>query len=346
MCPELESEYQFILEKLGIVPDAQVVREYPIRIGDRELLVDIAVKSRDALTLIEVKSRINEDTIYRIYTLSHLIEEQPKERKRLRLVCAGKTLKYSTQELADKLGIEILIIPPKLYHNFVPASTTHKEIPLYDHIKLSPSRITSEKAWKIVCTILIDNPPSILALSRQTGISYGWTNTIVHKLENSEIIPREYGFVIKDIDRLLNAVSWERPLEGFHVETVNTGFKAATDCINEVALNLNKRGVDYAFTAHSSALYYGSSIIRDDFAYIYIPDALERSFLRTYSVEGTSGCALKIYVPDRDVMKSSKVFNGIRVVDYCQNLLDLAGLGIDGRTSAKDLVNKVGRKER
>ncbi len=342
----MEPEYQYILEKLGIAPDAQVVREYPIRVGDRELLVDIAVKSRDTLTLIEVKSRINEDTIYRIYTLSHLLGERPKEIKRLRLVCAGKSLKYSSQELADKLGIEIVIIPPKLYHSFVPTGTTSKDIPPYEHIKFSPSRITSEKAWKIVCTILTDKPPSMLALSRLTGISYGWTNTIVHKLENSEIIPREYGLMIKDVDRLLNAVSWERPLESLHVETVNTGFKTATNCINEVALNLNKRGVDYAFTAHSSALYYGSSIIRDDFAYIYIPDSLERSFLRTYSVEETRGCALKIYVPDRDVMKSSKVFNGIRVVDHCQNLLDLAGLGIDGRTSAKDLVSKIGRKER
>ncbi|MHB1623245.1 MAG: hypothetical protein ACYCR9_08545 [Cuniculiplasma sp.] len=342
----MEPEYQYILEKLGISPDAQVVREYPIIVGDRELLVDIAVKSRDTLTLIEVKSRINEDAIYRIYAFSHLIGEEPKKRKRLRLVCVGKSLKYSTQELASKLGIEILIIPPKLYHSFVPMSTISKEILPYDHIKLSPSRITSEKAWKIVCAILTDKSPNILALSRQTGISYGWTNTIVHTRENSEIIPRGYGFTIKDVDRLLNAVSWERPLEALHVETVNTGFKTATNCINEVALNLNLRGVDYVFTAHSSALYYGSSILRDDFAYIYIPDSLERSFLRTYSTKETSGCALKIYVPDRDVMKSSKVFNGIRVVDHCQNLLDLAGLGIDGRISAKDLVNKIGRKER
>ncbi len=345
MITELQPEYQFILEKLGIAPDAQVEREYPIRVGDRELLVDIAVKSRNTLTLIEVKSRINEDAIYRIYALSHLIGEQPKEGKRLRLICVGKSLKYSTQELADKLGIELLIIPPKLYNSFLPISTTSKEIPPYDHLKPSPSRITSEKAWKIVCTILTDKPPNILALSRQTGISYGWTNTTIHKLENSQIISREYGIMIKDIDRLLNAVSWERPLESFHVETINTGFKTATDCINEVALNLNKRGVDYAFTAHSSALYYGSSIIRDDFAYVYIPDALERSFLRTYSVKETSGCALRIYVADRDVIKSSKTFNGIRVVNYCHNLLDLAGLGIDGRTSAKDLVNKIGRTE-
>ncbi len=346
MSPEVTAEDQFMLEKLGIAHDAQVMRGYPIRVGDRELLVDIAIKSGDTLTLIEVKSRINEDAIYRIYALSHLIGDHPKEIKRLRLVCAGKSLKYSSQELADKLGIEILVLPPKLYHSIVLTATTPEEISPYVPFKLSPSGITSEKAWKIVCTILADKPLNILALSRQTGISYGWTNTIIHKLENSEIIRREYGLMIKDVDRLLNVVSWERPLEGFHIETINTGFKTATDCMNEVALNLNKRGVDYAFTAHSSALYYGSSIVRDDFAYIYIPDASERSFLRTYSVDKTSGSALKIYVPDRDVIKSSKIFNGIRVVDYCQNLLDLAGLGIDGRTSAKDLVNKIGRKER
>lgn len=147
---ELEPFYQSILEKLGIASDAQIERKYSIPVGDRKLRIDLAIKSGDTLTLVEIKSRINEDTIYRIYTLSHLINEQSMNGRRLKLVCAGKSLKYSTQELSARLGVEILLIPPKLYHYLAPMTTVSGAGVPFEHLKASPSRLTSEKAWKIV----------------------------------------------------------------------------------------------------------------------------------------------------------------------------------------------------
>ncbi len=335
--------YQFMLEELGIPLNSRVERGYPIRIGEREIRIDLAIKSKDTLTIIEIKSRINEDIIYRIYALSHLIDKKMTGARKLQLVCAGKSLKYSIRELADKLDVRIILIPPKLYKYLTPTATEFDESGRFEHLKASQPRITSEKAWKIVCFLLTDKPPNILAISKKTGISYGWTNTIIHKLEDSGIITTDYGLRIKDLDRLLNAVSWERTLESLLAETMNTNFNTATQCITEVALNLNRLGIDYAFTAHSSAVYYGSSIMREDTAYIYLPDPSYREVLRSYSERKNVGCRLKVYVPERNVMRSSKVLNGIRVVDVCQNILDLAGLGIDGRTAAKDLVNKSGK---
>ena len=341
MNEDLEPIYQFILEKLQISPDAKIDWAYPISVGERELLIDLAIESRDTMTLVEIKSRINEDTIYRIYAFSHLINKQLVGKKRL--VCAGKSLKYSTQELATKLGVEILLIPSKLYQYLSPMVTASKVNAPFEHLKASPSRLTSEKAWKIVCSLLTDKSSNILAISKKTGVSYGWTNTIIHKLEDSGIVTVDYSLKIKDIDRLFNVISWERALEGLLVETINTNFSTATQCINEVALNLNRLGIDYAFTAHSSAVSYGSSIMREDTAYIYLPDPSDREVIRSFSEREASGCRLKVYVPERDIMKSSTMFNGIRIVDVCQNILDLAGLGMDGRIAAKDLVNKSGK---
>jgi hypothetical protein len=316
---------------------------YPISVGEREILIDMAIESIDTMTLVEIKPRINEDTIYRIYAVSHLINKQVLGRKKMRLVCVGKSLKYSTQELAKRLGVETLLIPPKLYQYLSPRVTASNLNALAEHFKLSRSRLTSEKAWKIVCCLLTDKPPNILAVSKKTGVSYGWTNNIIHKLEDSGIINGDYGLRIKDIDKLFNVVSWERPLEGLLVETINTNFGTATQCINEVALNLNKLGIDYAFTAHSSAVSYGSTIMREDTAYIYLSKPSDREAIRSLSERGAGGCRLKVYVPERDIMKSSTMFNGFRIVDVCQNILDLAGLGTDGRTAAKDLVNKIGK---
>ncbi|AKA48293.1 hypothetical protein IX51_03345 [uncultured archaeon] len=343
MDEDLEPIYQFILEKLRISPDAKIDRSYPISIGERELLIDLAIKSRGTLTLVEIKSRINEDTIYRIYALSHLISKQLMGKKEIRLVCAGKSLKYSTQELAARLGVETLLIPPILYQYLSPMVTASKVNAPFEHLRASPSKITSEKAWKIVCSLLTDKSSNILAISKKTGVSYGWTNTVIHKLEESGIVTVNYSFRIKDIDKLLNLVSWERALDDLLLETVNTNFSTATQCINEVALNLNRLGIDYAFTAHSSAVSYGSSIMKEDTAYIYLPNPSDKEVIRSFSEREAVGIRLKVYVPERDIMKSSTMFNGVRIVDVCQNILDLAGLGMDGRIAAKDLVNKCGK---
>ena len=343
MSEDLELIYQFILEKLRILPDARKEWSYPISVGERELLIDLAIESRDTMTLVEIKPRINEDAIYRIYALSHLINKQVLGKKEIRLVCAGKSLKYSSQELATSLGVETLLIPPKLYQYLSPRATASDVNAPFEHLKASPSRLTSEKAWKIVCSLLTDKPSNILSVSKKTGVSYGWTNNIIHKLEDSGIITVDYGLRIRDMDKLFNVVSWERALEGLLLETINTNFSTATQCINEVALNLNMLGIDYAFTAHSSAVSYGSSIMREDTAYIYLPNPSDREVIRSFSERETGGCRLKVYVPERDIMKSSTMFNGIRIVDMCQNILDLAGLGMDGRIAAKDLVNKSGK---
>ena len=343
MNENLNLVYQYILEKLQISPDAKIERNYPISVGERELLIDLTIESRDTMTLVEIKSRINEDTIYRIYALSHLISKQVVSEKDVRLVCAGKSLKYSTQELATKLGVETLLIPPKLYQYLSPRVTTSEINAPFERLKATPSKLTSEKAWKIVCSLLTDKPLNILAVSKKTGVSYGWSNNIIHKLEDFGIITVDYGLRIKDVDKLFNLVSWERTLEGLLLETINTDFRTATQCINEVALNLNRLGVDYAFTAHSSAVSYGSSIMREDTAYIYLPNPSDREYVRSFSERGAGGCRLKVYVPERDIMKSSTMVNGIRIVDLCQNLLDLAGLGMDGRIAVKELVNKSGK---
>ena len=65
MNEDLEPIYQFILEKLQISPDAKIVWSYPMSIGERELLIDLVIESRDTMALVEIKSRINEDTIFR-----------------------------------------------------------------------------------------------------------------------------------------------------------------------------------------------------------------------------------------------------------------------------------------
>ena len=334
---------QFILEKLRISADAKIKLAYPITVGEKEILIDLAIESGNTITLVEIRSGINEDAVYRIYTISHLINKQIVGKKKIRLVCVGKSLKYGTQELAIRFGVETLLIPPKLYEYLSPGRIGNDANTHSMHSQPNPSTLTSEKAWKIVSYLLLEKPDNILSVSKKTGVSYGWINSIIHKLIDSGIVTADYGLRVKYMDRLFNLVSWERALEGMLLETITTNFSTASQCINEVALNLNKLGIDYAFTAHSSAFSYGSSIMKEDTAYIYLPNPLGREVIRTFSEKKACVCRLNAYVPDRDVMKPSSMLKAIRIVDVCQNILDLAGLGMDGRIAAKDLVNKNGK---
>lgn len=344
MNENIDKCYQFLFEKLGIEKDANIAKDYKITVGDRELLIDLGIESGNALILVELKQRISEDVIYRIYSISHLISQESKGKRRVRLICVGKSLKYSTEFLSQRLGVETFIIPAKIYDCIRSQNRKLDENIASEQRTYAPIKITKEKAWKVISCILQEKPVNILELSKLSGISYAWSNAIYHKLLNSDLIYLDLGIKIKDIDRLLNAVSWERPLDGLLVDSINTYFRTASECINEISLNLNKQGIDYAFTAHSSAIYYGSSIIRDDTAYIYLPNlSKDRGFIKSFSQNNVKGCRLKVYSPDRNIMEKSEIFSGVRVVDIYQNLLDLAGLGIDGRISSKELVNKIAR---
>lgn len=47
---ELGPVYQFILEELKIPLDSEIEREYSIRIGERELHIDLVIKSKKTIS--------------------------------------------------------------------------------------------------------------------------------------------------------------------------------------------------------------------------------------------------------------------------------------------------------
>lgn len=338
--------YQYLAEKLGITGDYTVRSHFGIRVGRNEITVDLAMETVDLLVLLEIKSRINEDTVYRMSAISSLVVETLSGKKELRKVCVGKSINASVEDLSKKLGVETLLIPTSIFQSFKPLSRMVEGGSEVDTLKFTSSRITSLKAWRLICTIIEERPSSILSAAKLAKISYGWTNNIIHKLEQSELIRYELGYRIDDLDRLFNLVSWERPLEGLRIETVNTGFKTANECIEDIALNLNIKEIDYAFTGHSAALYRDTSIIREDTVYIYLRDTRNRGYLQNYKKGTNHGCRINVYASDRDIMSDSQSINGVRIVSLCTNILDLAGLGIEGRSSAKELAKRLAQQHR
>lgn len=139
---------QFILEKLRISADAKIKLAYPITVGEKEILIDLAIESGNTITLVEIRSGINEDAVYRIYAISHLINKQIVGKKKIRLVCVGKSLKYGTQELAIRFGVETLLIPPKLYEYLLPRRIGNDANASFIHSKPNHIRIITYITFK------------------------------------------------------------------------------------------------------------------------------------------------------------------------------------------------------
>ena len=188
---------QYILKHLNVEPDAKVEAEYGIDTGNQMLRIDYLINSRDSMILIEVKPRINEETIYKINTYSQILNNQLKNHKKLRMVCIGRAINYAANYLASILGVEILLIPREVLQDLTPTEKNLLALLNRNYVKKTPSKITSEKFWKVICSIIKDKPFNILSISKNSGVSYGWTNMIVHKLLESKIIDRKYGITLK-----------------------------------------------------------------------------------------------------------------------------------------------------
>lgn len=59
MNENLEIISQFLRDKLRIPHEAKMEWSYPISIGERELLLDLVIESKETVTIVEIKSRIN-----------------------------------------------------------------------------------------------------------------------------------------------------------------------------------------------------------------------------------------------------------------------------------------------
>jgi predicted RecB family endonuclease len=315
--------------KLNLSDNAVVVKEPVFKNAWNPIEVDLVIEDKTNKYFIEVKSKVRVDTIARLVLLKELLQKQEIDLSKISLVVASKIIPPIVEEVANQIGIKLVLIP----HNI--GLSTHQ----YDYFP-NKIKITSEKSWKVITRLLREKMTSIRQLSILENVSYGWAYATIQSLISQGIVTKKGNYVgISDINKLLNGAGWERPFENLFIGEINIEYDDAFKAAQNLTYMLKNKGIKFAFTSYTAGGLYTGYVIRHDSVYLYLEKKEIDFFMKTFKSE-KQGIKARIYAPDRDVFDDTREKESVQVVSPGQTLLDLAGLGYSGRDVTKSLVDK------
>ncbi|MEA3557734.1 MAG: hypothetical protein U9R75_00600 [Candidatus Thermoplasmatota archaeon] len=307
----------FLSERARIHFDLRISSEYPV--GS-----DIVIEDGKRRIFVKLSHTASWDE------LSHLLLIRGLDEDSGEVKLAARLIPDSIRRAADRLNIATIQLPDDL---------------IIKKKDLRPrGKITSEKAWKIILYLLKSGPCSIRSISQSENISYGWTHGVITNLISRNIVDRKSNLVeIADIDALMNAVAWERPLKEEEEFEVTTSFDSTSDLSRTLTSWSERRGSPLVLCAYTAATLHFGLGIRSDLVHCYIEDRRTREVVRReFSSEQEKGIKLKVLKPDRDVYDGSTVVDSTRITSKEQTVLDIAGLGYSGRDLLDELVKNYG----
>lgn len=301
----------YVQAELGL-SQAQIERESSLE--DLPTGPDLVLREGGQVFVVEVKAgradlqAVGQLCMYR----DVLARARSWDEEDIQLVLAAKSVPAGVEEVLAILKGHVVELPANLE-----IEATQSSVPL------GKTQVTTDKAWRVICTLLERPVPSINQLHRDAGVSYGWTHKTVKNLEKLGVVGRESGLLtVTDRSRLLNGVAWERPLEALQTFELSTGFESVEEGGRELTHALDRAGSEFAFTAHTAASLYTGHGFRSDRAYLYATDT---DLVQELVGEG-DGPTLVVYEPDRR-LEETQLREAIRLASPCQVLLDLAGMG-------------------
>jgi hypothetical protein len=300
-----------------------------------QLFADLYIRDVDKVYLVEIDRRATVDKLSRLTLMEELVQkagekegtdEAPRE---IHMVLAAKVIPGSVKDMAEMVGITVVQLPR---HLAISDSTTVSE---------PHGKVTTEKAWRIVTRILKERISSIRQLAMKENVSYAWAHRTVNRLIQRGVLARKNNLVnIDDLNSLMNAVAWERPLKEMQAGLAQTSFTDVDDCAETFSRTMNSWAFDIAFSAYTSGTHYIGRGARHDRVYCYIrDDNVLRTLMEEFNVLDEGGVKCVLYLPDRDVFNDSREIDGVRITSPAQTLLDLAGLGYPARDMAMAMVS-------
>lgn len=235
---------------------------------------------------------------------------------RYEFIILAKVIPRKVRELAEQSGVHLVQVDWDFPIKTVPEQ----------YRTVRSKKMTSDAAWRVACELMATQPTSIRRLSKATGVSYGWAHATVGHLIELGVADRAGNRVrVKDPQKVLAAVVWERPFEELHTVDLKVSGDDALAVAREVGDALMAWEVQHAFTALTAASMYTHSTFRYDTLYLYVQEGLGERLHELADPDGR--VVLSIYAPDRSIFTNSRQIDGLTVADPTQVLLDLAGMG-------------------
>ena len=315
---------KLIRRELGLSERAGV--KFENRISDRfPVKADIQIKDKNETYIVEIKHTASLDA------LSHLLLYQRLIGKTAKTVIAAKVISDTIHEAAKEIDAEVIQLP----HDIVVSQSNVKP----------RGKITSDKAWKVISHIIREGPCSIRSASKEENVSYAWTHRTVKSLLARGIVKQEgYEVEIADINDLLNAIAWERPLKDLQIDEISTSFESTHELAKTITRSLedwNQKVVFGVYTAATLQFGYG---VRRDAVYCYVSSKDTAEVLRDNYQDAKLKRVVKIIVlqSDRDVFTNAEIIDGVKITPRRQTILDVAGLGYSGRDLLNNMVEQYG----
>lgn len=279
--------------------------------------------------IVDISRNVDTSSLARLNLMKDVVKRNDKGPEP-RFLMLGKTCSNRIREWADQLGIEVILIDRSADLPGIPKGDVTSSV-----------KVTSVKSWDVICALLRMRTTSIRQLSLSSGVSYGWAHATIKHLLGQGMVGKKGDWVhFTDVDKLLNGVSWERPVRKFMREEIVLTYDNKEEAADAVQDVLSDRNVDFTFCLFVAGSRYTNYSFRNDAVQLYLDDK-DMDLVRGLASGREEGIVLQIFRPDRKVYDRSGTVEGLRITSPCQTLLDLAGLGYGGKDMTDEMVKWI-----
>jgi len=199
-------------------------------------------------------------------------------------------------------------------------------------------KLTSKKSYKVIGHLLEHPETSQLELSNETEVALGHVNKIINYLYDLNMVSKKSrSCILKDPVRLLEKISFERPLKRLEAAT----FRLPTTSIAETEEILDKtcerNNIDYALTSFSGLRRYYEYHISYPSIHAYVSDPEIESKME----HGEGVIPVTLLEPDRlEILAESREIDGLKACGRVQIVVDLFSSGY-GRDAAMKFLEVI-----
>jgi hypothetical protein len=199
-------------------------------------------------------------------------------------------------------------------------------------------KLTSTKAYRVVQYVLVNTEFTQREVTRKTSVGLGHVNEVINYMVSIGVVGRsEKGYVLRDPVRLLEKISFDRPLNSVEVSR----FRLPTTTIDEtekmVAAKLAAIGTGYAFTVFSGLRRYFEYHISYPMVHLYVGDDSALGHLEP----GEGPVQVVALRPDIEgILEDSVEIGGVKVCSREQVIIDLFSSGV-GRDAAIKFLEAI-----
>lgn len=324
---------EFLRTQLGLSTNA-IIKEESVLTNNYPLKFDLIIEDCNKKYIVELKKTVRLEALSQIALMKLLLHADNISNCCIEFIIVGKRITSEAIEAAERIGIQFIKLPANVYleeANNKPGT--------------APVKLTSPKSWQVISSLLKRNA-SIRQLSIESKVSYGWTHATVKSLASKGITSDIDGYInIKDINKLLNGIAWERPFERLLTQEIQIVGESTIALAKEICLVCDEQQIPCAFTSFTAGEIYTGYSARHDSVYLYLEKKNISELMGMFDVGNKIGFAVRIYTPDRNVFKDRRMssIQGIWLVSPAQALLDCAGLGYAGRDLTLKLLDSYDR---